>query len=119
MESTMKDLSPTLSAVMCDGMGSFSKNDYKRMLLTYDKIYYLLPEKCVEFEDINGKKQFLFFPIQFRENPICTLYHFSPKEKFNELIHTAAHTDLTNPYRNLETKKRNRERPPFRLGRFL
>jgi len=33
------DSSPTLSAIMCDGMGWFSDIDYKRMLLTYDEIY--------------------------------------------------------------------------------
>lgn len=34
-------LSPALAAMMCDGMGWFSRLDYKRMLLVYDQIYYL------------------------------------------------------------------------------
>ncbi len=88
--------SPTLSAIMCDGMGWFSKTDYKRMLLTYDKIYYVLPQNSVEFEDITGAKQFLHFPIVFKDDPSFKVHHFVPDEKMCELILTASQIDLTN-----------------------
>jgi hypothetical protein len=90
------DPSPTLSAIMCDGMGWFSEIDYKRMLLTYDKIYYLLPQNWVEFEDISGAKQFLHFPIVFQDNPSYEIHYFTPDDKLRELILTAAQIDLTN-----------------------
>ncbi|HEY7557512.1 MAG TPA: hypothetical protein VIH18_22165 [Candidatus Binatia bacterium] len=90
-------LSPNLSAIMCDGMGWFSDNDYKRMLLTYDEIYYLLPRNLVQFQDVSGKKQSLFFPIVFRENPSFKVQYFTPDAKSHQLIVAAARADLANP----------------------
>jgi hypothetical protein len=47
---------------MCDGMGSFSDADYKRMLLAFDQIHYLLPGELVEFRDISGRSTTIMFP---------------------------------------------------------
>jgi hypothetical protein len=96
MGATTKQLSPTLPAIMCDGMGWFSNIDYKRMLLTYDKIYYLLPQNLVEFEDIGGAKQLLHFPIIFQNNPSYEIYYFTPDDRLRELILTSAQADLAN-----------------------
>lgn len=90
-------ISPKLSAIMCDGMGWFSDIDYKRMLLTYDEIYYLLPHDLVPFDDISGKQQFLFFPVVLRKNPSFSVHYFNPDERSRQLIHDAAQADLTNP----------------------
>lgn len=90
-------VSPNLSAIMCDGMGWFSDSDYKRMLLTYDEIYYLLPEHPVPFNDIGGKQQFLYFPAVFRQDPSFKVYHFVPDDKSRQLILAAAAADLSNP----------------------
>jgi hypothetical protein len=90
------DISPNLSAIMCDGMGWFSALDYKRMLLTYDQIYYLLPKDLVPFH-VGGKEQNIYFPIVFRENPSFKVHYFSPDDKLRQLILASAHADLNNP----------------------
>jgi len=82
---------------MCDGMGWFSDIDYKRMLLTYDEIYYLLPHNLVPFEEVGGKKQSLFFPIVFRKNPSFIVHYFTPDDKSRQLLFSAAQADLSNP----------------------
>jgi hypothetical protein len=91
------DISPTLSAIMCDGMGWFSSVDYKRMLLTYDEIHYLLPQHPVEYEGLGGNKEFLFLPAVFRENPSFKVHHFVPDDKTRQLILAAASADTRNP----------------------
>jgi hypothetical protein len=48
-----------LSALMCDGMGWFSQLDYKRMLLLFDRVHYLLPRELVEFRDADGRTRFM------------------------------------------------------------
>lgn len=90
-------ISPNLTALMCDGMGWFSDIDYKRMLLIYDEIHYLLPQELVSFEDVSGKKQSLFFPIVFRENSSFKVNHFNLDDRSRQLILAAAEADLTNP----------------------
>lgn len=90
------DISPNLSAIMCDGMGWFSAVDYKRMLLTYDEIYYLLPKDLVPF-NIGGIKQNIYFPVVFREKPSFRIHSFSPDDKLRQLILASAHADLKNP----------------------
>ncbi|MBI4526797.1 MAG: hypothetical protein HY695_23620 [Deltaproteobacteria bacterium] len=90
-------ISPNLSAIMCDGMGWFSEIDYKRMLLTYDEIYYLLPKDSVPFTDVEGKKQHIFFPVIFRGNPSFKIHHFIPDDKSRQLIIAAAQADISNP----------------------
>lgn len=90
-------ISPNLSAIMCDGMGWFSDVDYKRMLLTYDEIHYLLPENPVPFNDVGGKREFLYFPMVFRKSPSFKVYHFVPDDKSRQLITAATEADLSNP----------------------
>lgn len=90
-------ISPNLSAIMCDGMGWFSDIDYKRMLLTYDEIHYLLPQDVVSFKDVSGKKQFLIFPVMFAENSSFKVHHFNLDERSRQLILAGAQADLSNP----------------------
>jgi len=78
-------------------MGWFSETDYKRMLLLYDEIYYLIPRTPVEFEDIYGQRQFMYFPIVFHENPSCKVYHYEPDPNIRNLILAAAKNDVSNP----------------------
>jgi hypothetical protein len=86
-------LSPALAAMMCDGMGWFSRLDYKRMLLVYDRIYYLLPSRTVEFEDIGGERQSLYFPIQFQQKALFEVCHDEPERSVLDLIFAAAKLD--------------------------
>jgi hypothetical protein len=86
-------LTPALAAMMCDGMGWFSPLDYKRMLLVYDRIYYLLPSKTVEFEDVGGGRQNLYFPIQFQHSALFEICHDVPEPPVRDLIFAAANLD--------------------------
>jgi len=86
-------LSPALTAMMCDGMGWFSSLDYKRMLLVYDRIYYLLPGATVEFEDIGGARRNLHFPIQFQKSALFEICHDVPEAQARDLIFAAARLD--------------------------
>jgi hypothetical protein len=79
--------------MMCDGMGWFSPLDYKRMLLVYDRIYYLLPSKTVEFEDVGGSRQNIYFPIQFQSKVSFEVCHDVPEKSVRDLIFTAARLD--------------------------
>ena len=92
MHQTSSNPSPVLSAVMCDGMGWFSANDYKRMLLLYDKIFYLIPSRTTEFEDIDGRPQFLVFPKNMRQLGF-EYRHYEPDELMRGLIMQAAEAD--------------------------
>jgi hypothetical protein len=89
-------LSPVLSAMMCDGMGWFSDTDYKRALLTFDEIYYLLPENVVGFKDDFGKRHSLYFsfsgqgPLSFKK------YYYTPESRTTDIILDAANYDLQN-----------------------
>lgn len=90
-------ISPNLSAIMCDGLGWFSAIDYKRMLLTYDEIHYLLPQDVVFFNDVSGKKQSLFFPVMYSENSSFKVHYFNLDDRSRQLILAAAQADLSNP----------------------
>jgi hypothetical protein len=83
-------LSPALAAMMCDGMGWFSPLDYKRMLLAYDRIYYLLPSTTVEFEDVGGARQSFYSSTQFKQNPLFEIWHDVPEATVRDLIFAAA-----------------------------
>jgi hypothetical protein len=61
-------ITPALNAIMCDGMGWFDDVDYKRMLLLYDQILYLIPSTTVEFQDVTGQPANLLFPVRLRES---------------------------------------------------
>lgn len=89
----MSQFSPVLSAIMCDGMGWFTSIDYKRMLLVYDEIYYLLPKTPVEFNDVDGQRRFMYFPLASGGSSLFKVYHHEPDEAFRSLISTAAVQD--------------------------
>ena len=80
--------------MMCDGMGWFSSLNYKEMLLVFDKIYYLLPEQPVEFNDISGRKETMFWPAAYRKAKTFAAVHFVPSEPQLELLHRAAQLDV-------------------------
>ncbi|HEX3875371.1 MAG TPA: hypothetical protein VHW24_00185 [Bryobacteraceae bacterium] len=86
-------LSPALAAMMCDGMGWFSPLDYKRMLLAYDRIYYLLPSTTVEFEDVGGARQSFYSSTHFKQNPLFEIWHDVPEATVRDLIFAAARLD--------------------------
>ncbi len=69
----MATITPVLSAMICDGMGWFDDVDYKRMVLAFDQIYYLLPKHLAQFHDQGGATRNLFFPrgaTCVREGPV-------------------------------------------------
>ena len=76
-------ISPNLSAIMCDGLGWFNEIDYKRLLLTYNEVYYLLPRNLVQFKDERGKTRSLYFPITEKEDYSFKIYNFTPDDKKN------------------------------------
>jgi hypothetical protein len=51
----------------------------------------------VEFNDVDGTKRSLYFPVIFQDNPSFTVHHFVPDDKHRELILTAAQVDRANP----------------------
>jgi hypothetical protein len=78
---------------MCDGLGWFEETDYKRLLLCYDQVYYLLPDETVPFRDLTGVQRTIFFPLRLRESPEFTFYSFKPDAKLGELLLTASKAD--------------------------
>ena len=93
MKDNTPQLSPALTAMMCDGMGWFSSLDYKRMLLVYDRVYYLLPSRTVEFEDIGGARQSIYFPGEVQRSDLYEVCHDVPEQPIRELIFAAAKLD--------------------------
>jgi hypothetical protein len=74
---------------MCDGMGWFSKNDFKRMLLLYDRITYLIPSRTVEFQDVNGRPNNIVFSKR-RQEVGFHYQHYEPDDAMAEaIIHSA------------------------------
>ena len=88
--------SPVLSAIMCDGMGWFSQNDYKRALLIYDEIHYLLPHKPVKFRDISGREEIMHFPVTYYENLSFRIRYYEPDHSLIDPIVLAAKNDSSN-----------------------
>ena len=78
---------------MCDGVGWFSELDYKRMLLVFDEILYLLPSETVEFEDVTGERQQLFFPLAMRPRASFRVVHFRPSPALSRAILATASED--------------------------
>lgn len=89
----MAQLEPTLTALMCDGMGWFNATAYKRTLLLYDKIYYLLPRDTVPFEDLDGRRRHLLFPPGLRDSRLCTVTHFDLPDDLHRIVSDAATAD--------------------------
>ena len=90
--------SPNLKAVICDGMGWFSETDYKRALLVYEEIEYLIPDQIVEFEDVTGKRQVVFFPDKLnpRKKPY-QIGHYQPTNEYIDILFSAAQADASLP----------------------
>src|SRR6266851_5245209 len=89
---TIAPLTPVLSAMMCDGIGWFSENDYKRMLLVYDRLFYLVPSRTVPFRDLNGSTNYLEIPAQLAEVGF-QFHHYVPDDVTRDLVHKAAQAD--------------------------
>ena len=87
---------PSLSALMCDGMGWFSKNDFKRMLLLYDRIAYLVPSRTVEFRDVNGRPNYIVISKQLQEVGF-QFQHYRPDGPMAEAITHSAEIDAKRP----------------------
>jgi hypothetical protein len=81
--------------MMCDGLGVFSDLDFKRALLLYDSILYLLPEHTVRFPGITGKRQSLLYPLSLYERQEFTVHHFTPPSDLQPLVTAAARADVT------------------------
>ncbi len=79
--------------MMCDGMGWFDETDYKRMLLVYDEILYLLPGKLVPYPDVTGKLRQLAFPVVFDEH-FCRTHHFVPDSSTRDSLLAAGAADV-------------------------
>jgi hypothetical protein len=92
----MPAITPVLSAMMCDGMGWFDDVDYKRMVLAFDRIYYLLPKHLAEFRDQAGAARNLFFPLSLYESNAFTVTHFVPDSRQRDLLLAASSSDTTN-----------------------
>ena len=91
-------ITPTLTALMCDGMGSFSALDYKRMLLAFDRIFYLLPERLVDFRDVTGKTAHLTFPETLRtESDAFAACFYELDSDRRQMVFEAAKADLSQP----------------------
>ncbi len=77
---------------MCDGMGWFSKNDFKRMLLLYDQILYLVPSRTTEFSDVDGQPKYIMFSKD-REEIGFQYQHYQPDPVMADLLIQAAKLD--------------------------
>jgi hypothetical protein len=85
--------SPLLSAMMCDGLGAFSDLDYKRALLVYDRILYLLPGNVVRFKDVTGRATSLLYPLSIGEREEFVVHDYRIPDEVRELAMEAARTD--------------------------
>lgn len=86
-------ISPTSSAIMCDGMGWFDDLDYKRMLLSFDEILYLLPKNVAKYRDAGGATRSMVFPLWLQDSPVLRVHHFLPDRAQRELISASAEAD--------------------------
>jgi hypothetical protein len=87
---------PSLSALMCDGMGWLSRNDFKRALLLYDRIVYLVPSNTVEFRDIDGRPNYILIPRDFQIVGF-DLDHFEPNPVVSDALIQGAKVDASRP----------------------
>ncbi len=93
----MESATPELTALMCDGMGWFRPVDYKRALLLYDRIHYLLPQRLVEFEDLHGGMRGLVYSEDVAASPLYEAVHFEPDPELQRVLLEAARTDAADP----------------------
>jgi hypothetical protein len=90
-------IEPELTALMCDGMGWFRALDFKRALLVYDRIQYLVPRNLTEFEDVDGERRFMVFPDWIRNRSSFSTVHFDLNAEARSLLEAACQTDLATP----------------------
>lgn len=81
---------------MCDGMGWFSPTDYKRMLLLYDRIYYLVPSETASFRDIDGATRFMVIPKAINRVGF-EFSSYKPDPSISELMLQSANADAARP----------------------
>ena len=79
--------------MMCDGMGWFDETDYKRMLLVYDEILYLLPGSLVPYPDVTGKQRRLVFPVAFDEH-FCRTHNYVLDSSTRDCLLAAGTADI-------------------------
>jgi len=82
---------------MCEGLGWFTPLDYKRLLLLFDRIQYLLPADSASFEDVTGRNNTMVFPPIYQKTPLFAVSNFTPNEQLRKLIFEAAEKDARNP----------------------
>jgi len=83
---------------MCDGLGWLTAVDYKRALLLYDEVSYLLPASPREFIDVSGGRQSIVFPALYSgADTSFRLAHYSPEEPALAAILEAAKRDAADP----------------------
>jgi hypothetical protein len=86
-------VSPALTAMMCDGLGWFTEADYKRALLVYDEILYLLPETNREFRDVSGKPMSLVRAPRLTEAQEYQTRSYRPDAETLEMLVASARVD--------------------------
>lgn len=102
-------VSPTLTAMMCDGLGWFEEADYKRMLLVYDRILYLLPSDTVQFTDGTGVPHTMVFPGLLKAGKEFEPHHVDLSPNQREMIESASMADA----RSAEFAQAVSTIPPF------
>ena len=78
---------------MCDGMGWFSKNDFKRALLLYDRIMYLVPSRTVEFRDLNGEQNYIEISKELEQIGF-SFHYFEPDQAIADVIIQSSKLDV-------------------------
>jgi len=74
-------------------MGWFSDVDYKRMLLLYDEILYLIPSATVEFQDVTGKSASIVYGDWLKTSAAFKVLHARFDADVQEHILHAAKAD--------------------------
>lgn len=88
-------VSPVLAAMMCDGLGWFTETDYKRALLVYDEILYLLPSDTVEFRDVTGQPAHLLHTVRLAPTDLFKVRSLPMDRDTLDLLRAAAKADAS------------------------
>jgi len=88
---------PALTAMMCDGLGWFTSLDFKRALLVFEKIDYLLPEDTVAFRDVDGAERWLMFPQWLYRSKAFSVKHSSIDPEISRRLTESALADGNDP----------------------
>ena len=84
---------PTLTAMMCDGLGWFTPLDFKRALLVFESIEYLLPADTVAFRDLDGTERWLMFPQRLHQSKAFSIRQDAIDPEFSDGIINCAFAD--------------------------